>query len=204
MPEDYRVNKGDCMSSIAYKHGFFWETLWNEPKNSAIKSKRKDPNVLQEGDVIHILDLRIKEESCATEKKHKFQLKGVPAKLKVRMMKKGKPRKDVKYRLIIDGIAHEGKTNGDGFIEHPLPPDAREGRLTLDEGNQQDVFIFNLGHVDPPDIDQGVAGRLHGLGYSTANGLPGAIKKFQADNGLQVTGHMDDNTRNKLKENFGQ
>ncbi len=85
MPQDYKVRPGDCINSIAYDHGFFWETLWNEGKNSMLKARRKDPNVLKQGDVVHIPDLRLKVESCAAEKKHKFKLKGVPALFRLRL-----------------------------------------------------------------------------------------------------------------------
>lgn len=87
MPQDYTVNSGDCMTSIAFEHGFFWETLWNHGQNQALKSLRKDPNILRAGDLVHIPDLILKEESGATEQRHKFKLKGVPAKLKLRLMR---------------------------------------------------------------------------------------------------------------------
>jgi hypothetical protein len=87
MPEDYTVQQGDCISSIAFSHGFFWQTLWNDGANSNLKSLRKDPNVLKEGDVVHIPDLRLKQESCATEKRWSFKLKGVPAKCKIKVLR---------------------------------------------------------------------------------------------------------------------
>ncbi len=87
MPTDYQVKSGDCISSIAFNHDFFWETLWNHGANSELKSKRKDPNILEEGDVVHIPDLRFKQESGATEQRHRFKLKGVPAKLHLRFLK---------------------------------------------------------------------------------------------------------------------
>jgi len=93
MPEDYTVQPGDCISSIAFERGFFWQTLWNDGGNAKLKELRKDPNVLQEGDIVHIPDLTLKQESGATENKHKFKLKGVPAKLKLRLMQP-KPPKD--------------------------------------------------------------------------------------------------------------
>jgi len=198
----YTVEQGDCISSIAFAHGFFPDTIWNHPDNSALKQKRKDPNVLRAGDMVVIPEKEIKEISEATEQKHRFRKKGVPAKLKVRLLKKGKPRKNEKYRLIIDGIPVEGSTDGDGFVEQPLPPNAREGKLIVGDGKE--TFLFRFGHVDPLDTEDGVAGRLHNLGYSAATDLPGALKKFQSDHRLQVTGQVDDATRNKLKEIFGQ
>jgi putative peptidoglycan binding protein len=202
--EQYKVEQGDCISSIAFAHGFFPDTIWNHPDNSQLKQKRKDPNVLMVGDVVAIPDKEIKEVSKATEQKHRFRKKGVPAKFKVRVLKKGQPRKNEKYRLIIDGQVLEGSTDGDGFVEKPLPPNAQEGKLILGEGERKDTYVFHFGHVDPLDTDEGVAGRLHNLGYSAAQDLPSALKKFQSDNGLQATGRVDDATRNKLKEKFGQ
>jgi len=87
MPIDKVVEQGDCISSIADEHGFFWETLWNLPENSDLKQERKEPTILHEGDVVHIPDLRAKTEDCATEQKHKFKRKGVPAMLKMRILR---------------------------------------------------------------------------------------------------------------------
>lgn len=78
--EDYTVQQGDCILSITHERGFHWETIWNHSSNSALKTLRKNPNVLMEGDVVHIPDLRLKQESGGTEQKHKFKLKGVPGK----------------------------------------------------------------------------------------------------------------------------
>jgi hypothetical protein len=204
MAKDYTVGPGDCISSIAFKSGFFWETLWNHGGNAALKSKRKDPNVLLDGDVVHIPDLTGKDESCATENRHKFKLKGVPAKLKIRVLFNNKPLKNKPYRLSIDGIWSKGTTDGDGVVASPLPPDAIEGRLIVGEEGQQQVYQLRFGCVAPLDADDGVAARLHDLGYPVKDDLHGVIKSFQADNSLPVTGEIDDATRSKLKEKFGQ
>jgi hypothetical protein len=87
MPQDYEIRDGDCVSSVAFAHGFLWETLWNDPKNAALKEKRKDPNILKAGDVLHIPDLRLNEEQCGVDQLHRFQRKGVPAKLTLRLMR---------------------------------------------------------------------------------------------------------------------
>lgn len=87
MPIEHTVSSGECISSIAYQHGFFWETLWNHGKNSALKKKRCDPNILMEGDVVHIPDLTLGDESCASEQEHAFELKGVPARVNIRVQR---------------------------------------------------------------------------------------------------------------------
>ena len=203
MPIRYTVNSGDC-TRIAFEHGFFPDTIWNHPDNSALKKSRKDPNVLMPGDVVSIPDKELKEASKPSDKKHRFRKKGIPAKLKVRLLKKGKPRKNEHYRLSVDGASTEGNTDGDGFINQALPPNASEGKLIVGEGANSDVFLLRFGHVDPLVSDTGVAGRLHDLGYSVGEDLAGALRKFQTDNELDATGGMNDATRNKLKEKFGQ
>lgn len=264
MPTDYLVETGDCVSSIAYENGFFWETIWNHPKNANLKSERKDPNILKEGDVVFVPDLTVKQLDRATDKRHTFVRKGAPAKLRFRIMEEPKPnqskpaagtsasgggggstfldkaasgaqqaiglpaasgstkefeepdeeptsiqdqpRKGVPYVLLIDGNVTTGKTDNDGRIELTIPPNARSGTLTLDPGTLKErVIPLNLGHLNPITDVSGVSQRLNNLGFPCGDGsdeeaLTGALKAFQEKSGLQVTGNVDDATRNKLRE----
>ena len=265
MPKDYKIQHGDCIGSIAFDHGFFWETLWNHTQNSKLKSKRKDPNVLKVGDVVHIPDLSIKQESTATDQCHHFKLKGVPAKLKLKLMRpkpeqeedsdsasdssstpglsapvpglpgasssgndddtcdladptyqppdeEEEPVKNAPYIFEADGEQlGEGNTDGEGFVEIPLKPNARAGKLTVYPGKPEEItYSLDLGGLDPVDEVSGVRQRLANLGYFCAHSGPedsddlrSALRKFQENNSLRITGMIDDTTKSELKSLHG-
>ncbi len=204
---NHTVQQGECISSIAAEYGFSPDTIWNDPANSRLKALRKDPNVLYPDDVVVIPEKQDKQFDAATEKRHRFKRKGVPAKLRLRILDGDVPRANVNYRLIIDGTTYEGTTDGDGKLEHSIPPGAKEGQLIL-EG---DVPIpLSLGEMDPVDTTSGVQGRLLNLGFdcgaldgNSSPQLEEALRAFQTKHGLPVTGQADEATQNKLKEEHG-
>jgi N-acetylmuramoyl-L-alanine amidase len=205
---DYTVKQGDCISSIAEGHGFFWERIWNHPKNAELKTKRENPNVLAPGDVVFVPDKEEKEESCATGQRHTFRKKGVPAKLRLRLVEDDKPRANEPYILEIDGVTFSGTTDGEGGIEHPIPPNAVKGKLLV--GEKQEEFPLDLGHLDPVDEITGVQARLNNLGFDcgSLDGEAGpeteaALKEFQKKHNLDESGRPDEATRSKLQELHG-
>jgi hypothetical protein len=81
----YTARQGDCISSIAHQNGLFWKNVWNHAKNRHLKALRANPNVLQAGDLVFLPNKAVKQEDGETEKLHRFLLKGVPAKLRIRL-----------------------------------------------------------------------------------------------------------------------
>jgi len=77
------VNRGDSIPSLAHDNGHFWETLWNHPQNADLKRRRRTPNILNPGDEVFIPELRLKTVSKPTDATHKFERKGVPAKIRM-------------------------------------------------------------------------------------------------------------------------
>jgi len=135
VPTYYEVQKGVCISSIAFNHGFFWKTLWKDGSNSQLKSKRKDPNILHEGDTVHIPDLALKEESGATEQRHRFKLKGVPAKLKLKLMRpklKAKKKEPSGSPAPGGGSAPGGLGGNSGGVGFITPIIIGDSKLTMD------------------------------------------------------------------------
>jgi N-acetylmuramoyl-L-alanine amidase len=225
MPEDYTVEPGDCMSSIAYENGFFWQTLWNDPSNADLKIKRKDPNVLMTGDVVHIPDLTVRNEPGATEMTHTFVLKGVPEVLRMRLQDElHKPRPNLDYVIVIEGISRRGKTDANGELKESIPPNARNGTLTfaaLRSTNKAgkpvpgrpktQVMILQLGNLNPISEVSGLKARLANLKFykgqvdeNLDDATKLAIRKFQTKQGLPVTGIADDATKAQLKKLHGK
>jgi N-acetylmuramoyl-L-alanine amidase len=207
--KDHTVRQGDCTTSIAFENGFFWETIWNYGANQALKEKRKDPFTLQPDDVVHVPDIRNKQHDCAIDQRHRFRLRGVPSKIQVRLLTaEEKPRSNLAYLLVIDGVPFEGSTDGDGRLQHPIPPNAKAGKLTIPATGEQ--FDLDLGYLEPIDTVPGVQGRLRNLGFyrGPVDGqesveLAGGIQDFQMAMGLDPLGAMDEKTRAKLKELYG-
>jgi hypothetical protein len=195
MPEDYTVGEGESVNSIAVEHGFAWQTLWNHAKNSDLKSKRKDPDTLLAGDILHIPDITLKNESKGSDASHKFKVKGTPAKFKLTLMKdpdpkksqnesfeksdpwkfiekelpavQREPMKDTPYKLYADGkLIKDGTTDSSGKIETKLPPNAQNGLLIINPGKSNERAIdLNFRGMDPIETTQGVSKRLNNLGY---------------------------------------
>lgn len=204
----HTVEQGECLLTIARENGFFWQTLWDHPQNAQLKRERQNPNVLLPGDLLYIPEKQEKAFDRVTEKRHKFKVKGAPAKLRLQLMHFGKPRANLRYVLIIDGQSFSGATNGEGRLEHVIPPGARSGKLVLGQGKEE--YRLNLGHLDPVEKLTGLQARLNNLGYQCGevDGVFGprtqaALRQFQEENSSPATGEPDAATRRKLVEAHG-
>lgn len=209
MPINHTVRAGDCISSIAFQHGFFPDTIWNHADNSGLKTQRKDPNVLRPGDAVVVPEKVKKQIDKPDAAKHRFKRKGVPDVLRLQVLdEKGRGLANREYTLDIDGQQIKGTTDGDGVVEQPVPPNARSGKLTLADWPVE--YTLNLGHLSPADTPDGAKMRLANLGYDVGS-TDGdfdekstlALERFQGEQALQVSGGLDDATIDKLKEVHG-
>ncbi len=196
MLKDHKVRQGECISSIAFVYGFFPDTIWNDPANAELKQKRKDPNVLFPGDTVYIPTRRLKEEPGGTGQKHRFRRKGVPAKFRLRLLLNDEPRMSEPYILDIDGILFSGTTDVNGWIESPILPNAKKGKLLLDNGREE--YPLELGNLDPVGEITGVQVRLYHLGFyiGDIDGVMNpetadALRAFQKKQGLEETGQPE-------------
>lgn len=243
MSTEHVAAQGDCIDSIAKKYGFFADTLWQAEENRALRELRKDRNVLMPGDVVVIPDLRIRTNSVATDKRHTFRRKGVPARLRMKFLRPVPPREGgggaaaggaaddpsryeevrsaaeeefepiagAAFVLEIDGAATEGRSDADGLVDVPIPPEAVRGRIRFFSGTADEIaYDLALGEMAPVDTVAGVRKRLANLGYpclpSGEEGdadLQEALRRFQIDQGLETRGSIDQDTRDRLREVHG-
>jgi hypothetical protein len=207
----YSVTQGDCIMSIAEEFGFTWETLWNHPDNARLKQLRKDPNILFPGDIVVIPDKTLRVESAPTDQRAKYVKKTRLAQVRLRLLDvKRRCRANVQYVATVDGVISSGRSDGDGYITIQAPLNARELKLKVTDGSKTDEYTLPLGSIDPIEELSGVQQRLANLGYpcGSEQGTPGelttvALRGFQKEMNLNVTGALDDATRQKLKQMHG-
>lgn len=199
-----KVGAGEGTGSLAKKNGFFWRTIWEHPENAELRNKRKDPNVLHKDDEIFIPEKQNKEVSKSSDAEHTFKRRGEPGKIKIQLLKLGQPRANEDYVFDVGGTLIEGTTDGDGRLEHFISGEVKSGKLILQGGKE--IKPVRIGFLDPLEEIVGVQQRLKNLGYNCAESkkndekTKAALKKFQADYQLEVSGEIDEATKAKLKE----
>ncbi len=201
--------KANLIANIAFRNGYFPETLWNHPANSVLRSNRASGYVLSPGDILHIPTLHPRSETCATGQRHRFRRKGVPARLQVRLIQEdGRPFADLPYQLLVNGDEFEGRTDGDGFVRQWVPPEAAAATLLLETENTIYEYALRLHRLVPASSDEGLMQRLENLGYLSPGErdhqcVGSAVLRFQRDQEIEAAGNMDEETRRHLMESHG-
>jgi N-acetylmuramoyl-L-alanine amidase len=207
--QEHEIQQGDCVESLAYEYGHFWQTIWQDPTNAGLRQRRKNPNALLPGDRLFIPPLRLKEVPEATDRRHRFVRKGVPSKLCIILEDEAdEPLRNEPYVLEVEGKIYSGTTDAKGKLEHPIPPSARQGTLYIG-ADRRIRYPLELGRIDPVAEVSGVQGRLNNLGFDcgAADGVLGpetqdALRSFQRQYDLEETGEMDQATLAKLEQRY--
>lgn len=211
MPTQHLVRPGECISSIASQYGFFPDTIWDHADNTTLKNERGDGERLVSGDIVVVPDKVKREETGATGEKHRFRRKGVPSRLRLRVLYLEEPRASAPFRVEIHGRTVEGETDADGYLEFPIQPSDKRAHLTVGNADDQDddvvqEYDLQLGHLEPIDTLAGVQSRLSNLGYHCDRELGEmndetheAIRLFQEANELEtIDGEINDETRDAI------
>lgn len=205
MSKNHTIAAGECISSIAHENGFFPDTIWEHPSNAVLKAERKNMNALLPGDTVFVPDKTEKKQTVSTGKEHRFRMRGVPGKLRIRVWVDGKPVAHTAYIIKIDGKQTAGITDGGGALTVSISPNAQAGRLLV-MTNPESRYELDLGHLPPAKEISGIKARLNNLGFNCGAGdemteeTKAAIAAFQGVHGLQATGNLDAATVEQLRQ----
>jgi hypothetical protein len=123
-----------------------------------------------------------------------------------------RPWANIDYVVTVGWTKTEGVADSDGVVSVPIVPNATSAVLVLAPGTEHErTLSLDLGHIHPIDTPAGVRERLNNLGFTcevtsepdSAAALTSAITRFQLAHELEVTGELDDATKNKLVEAYG-
>ncbi len=213
----YTVGHGQDMLVIAKRTGFRkWRTIYDHEKNADFRARNPNPYSLREGDQIWIPEYQVKYVTCETGKDYRFVVGTRKTLLHIELLDDdSEPYANKKYEVWLGDQKYgqdERRTAAEGIVEAEVPVVVEIDLKIWFEGDtgEPDTYTVQLGKLGPLDTVEGVQDRLTSLGYivGAVDGRPGpgtqaAIKAFQSDNGLRVTGEIDEALRNKLKEAYG-
>ncbi len=209
----HRVKQGECLSSIAARHGFGdWKTIYDHPRNSELRRKRPNPHLLFPGDDVFIPEKNPLPMSVKTGEFLMVTLT-VPMRRVCVTVLDGDDEPLGNQPWVIEGryAVAVGTTDGSGRLETDLP--AQLGRATLEVAGL--IYELELAGLDPlddaPDSRlSGLRGRLANLGYEPNLDEPEmteatrtALAAFQRDHGLEGSGEATSETLSKLEEVHG-
>jgi hypothetical protein len=208
------VKQGECLSVIASRHGMSWKQLWDDPGNEKLRERRKDPNVLYPGDEVAIPEAKRSRVALTLDASTTVVRRRAggtsPFTLKL-LDASGKPLANTEYKFTVGSETRTGRTDKAGMLREELALDV--DAAVVEFGGKR--YELEIGHLNPLEEtdDAGLSGaqaRLKNLGYRIPaidgkknDATERALRKFQADEGLDVTGELDDATRARLRERHG-
>ncbi|MEM9694960.1 MAG: peptidoglycan-binding domain-containing protein [Myxococcota bacterium] len=202
------VRQGDYFTSLAARVGVDAEEAWADAANDEIRERRQDMDQLRPGDIVYLPegDPQAFSLSVGSDNEYTAQVTMVPIAVRLSTGLEENVFADATYRIEPLG-EEEHTTDGEGWARFEVPSYLHEVRLVF-EAIERDYRIA-VGHMDPIEEGSGIDMRLHHLGYIHGSlvGLPReqaelrrrtAIETFQRDQELEVTGEVDDATRDAL------
>ncbi len=212
----HTVVQGECLHTIAEKHGFRnTKAISEHDNNSELMEQRSDINCLHPGDNVFIPEKNKETIKINGRKKIKIVIPA-PAIWFTLILKDSDANimSNVEYTLSIGKEEFQGKTDSDGLIKHQYQEIVKYADLELfPEKNNPEEMIplrLELAHLDPGEEMSGIQGRLKNMGYyvgeidgETGPATEFAIRQFQSENTIEVTGQPCEQTIDKLSEIYG-
>lgn len=207
----YVVRQGDYLTKLAHRFGFDATEVWNADANSALRRARVNPEILHPGDVLHIPE---PARGIGIQPGDTKRFRAQPATIPVRIRLLDLDARPLSGKaFIVRGVGEEvrGVTDGDGVARFDAAVSARVAVIEFEETGH--TWRVAIGEMDPISEPSGVAKRLRHLGFLTGRdfgrggvyggALSRAVAAFQIRAGLEVTGRVDEPTKDALLDAHG-
>jgi len=210
----HTVRRGECLTSIAYAHGFALRAL--QEANQELIEKRQRGATLLEGDVVQLPARNVRRLAAQPGQRLRVKRRGVPETFRPRFLDfQGRPRAGLSFIAHVrtstgDPLPdHAGTTDGGGYAVTPVPPDATSVEVTFTEELFAERHAFALGLLPPIDTVAGLMARLNALGYgcgepesAMTDRARSALARFREGEGLSPERGFDSQAQSALARAF--
>ncbi len=215
----YIVRQGDYLAKIAFEHGFDADELWDLAENSDLRKERASGNILCPSDIVRLPDGPACGATVRVGGGNSYVTSLPQVELRLRLRDDGEPLASAGFTVRGGGYASEGTTDDEGVARFRVP--CLLAFATIEVPDKGVRFPIWIGALDCASTDSGVADRLRNLapqgetprsegvnccalhGVSDANPGDPAVMAFQSEEGVAVSGAVDDETRAKVRAAYG-
>ena len=206
----YVVRQGDYLIKLAARDGFDADSVWNHPKNQALRAERKNPNMLHPGDVLFLPDEKAEWHELRVGSENMFTANVPTVSVTASFLRSGRPLANAKCRIEGVGWNADATTDGGGKLALQVPVTTQFVTVSFQEVPL--VRTLCVGHLDPIDKPSGALERLRNLRYLPAHvtigledpsALARVVTSFQKANKLPATGELDAATLDALRKAHG-
>lgn len=204
--QPYVIRQGDYLTRLAWERGFDAEEVWQHDLNRDLAAARSNREVLQPGDVLYIPATASSRQRLRANASHQFRANVPTVQLTLVFEDHGSAIANANAEIRIGTRTTQQTSDGNGQLVVRVPTHLHEIDVHFPEKKRK--FRVRVGHVDPVSSGSGQWSRLHQLGYlpqqwhdphSRERALEAAIRAFQHDMELEVTGTFDNDTRDALE-----
>lgn len=163
--QPYVIRRGDYLLKVAYESGFDADSVWDNARNSDLRTLRKDPNILAPGDMLFIPDASDGPDykTLQTGSTNSFVSQAPPTPVTVKFCDPALASQPCTIAELPD--LRDLKTDANGVLTFQAPVSLETATVRFAGVNPAVMFACQLGRLDPVDTLTGIFQRLQNLGY---------------------------------------
>jgi hypothetical protein len=204
MPNTHVVQEGECLLHIGLRYGFDTDSFKDVSGNRELFLNHRTPYILNPGDIVYLPEKNKCLFYCKSGQREELDLPQNAFPLRMKLLNKfGVYRPFCKITVELNNTTKEMISDENGIIVIEMPLSIPQVGLIINDYR----YTLRLSYLVPVSEVKGVQQRLAALGYyyGAIDGAPNpdfleALKLFQAQHCISLTGVVDKATIQKFKE----